>query len=237
VPGPAAWAYPVNVENNLLALTDDALWSRSTVFVSVRPERDRLAAGEDPAEVLGKEAVRIPLSAVYRVELDRRRDDLVVHYQQPNEEGKPVNRSREFALEDRARRDEIFDALRERLGPGWHVREHRPGPLAAVWIGVFGVVVSLIGLYLLLGVIHWLQGPDPLEGFRGRIVFALVRLVVYLVQGTFRALGFVADLIAYAAAAFVIGVSVWGAVSRFRTPPLMWYLEKGEASPLTPGSP
>ena len=76
----------------------------------------------------------------------------------------------------------------------------------------------------------------------------LIRLVVYLIQSDFRALGFVADIILYVAAAVIVGLFVYLIVSRLRTPPLMWYLEKetGGAKlpgdqpvsvPLTPGSP
>ena len=104
---------------------------------------------------------------MYRVEADRRRDDLLVSYQEMNKEGKRVNRSREFTIEDRATRDAVFDALRERLGPGWRGARARAGRDGPIGTGLVGIVLTVVALFPLLWLTHWLQGPDRLDWSAG----------------------------------------------------------------------
>lgn len=222
-----AWLFPPKTENFLLAVTDQDLWAYSKIFSTVRPEQEKLQARGDPGEVLGKDARRIPLTNVQKVALDKKRANLLIHYKERNKQDRWVEKTREYFIDDVATRDQLFAALRQRLGPGWQIREEQVSP---VW-GIVGHVILLLltvgAVPLLLWVIHWLQGPDLLSwmvGGSGRV--RLVQWTIHGFQALLRWLGFILDglVVLVAAIAFVFW-TVLG-VSHVRMPPLMWYLER-----------
>ena len=101
-----SWLYPPKSNNFILVLADDALWRYSEVLTSVAAKQEALETANDIGEVLGKDALRIPLADIQKIETDKRRANLVVRYRTKDKNGNWINRSTESFIDDPAKRDE-----------------------------------------------------------------------------------------------------------------------------------
>src|SRR5262249_44111182 len=224
--GVRSWLYPPKTENFLLAITSDALWTYSKIFVSVRPEHEQLEKTGDPAKALGDKAQHIPLNDLQKIALDKRRANLVVYFQEKNKQNKPVNKSREFFIDDEKKREEIVACLKDRLGAGWRERTEQLTPLSAIGGHLILIVLTLAAIPLLLLLIHWLQGPNLLEGMQGRFWFRIGQALIHGTQGVFRWLGMVLDILTLVVAGILLVIWIILVISQVRMPPLMLYLER-----------
>jgi hypothetical protein len=224
--GVRSWLYPPKTGNFLLAITSDVLWTYSKIFVSVRPEHEKLESTGDPFKALGEKAQRIPLDSLQKIALDKRRANLIVYYQEKNKRNKQVNKSREFFIDDEKKRDEIVACLKERLGAGCTERTEQPTPLSAIGGHLILIVLTLAAVPLLLLLIHWLQGPNLLEGMQGRFWFRIGQALIHGAQAVFRWLGMALDILTLVVAGILLVIWIILVISQVRKPPLMVYLER-----------
>jgi hypothetical protein len=125
----------------------------------------RLAAGEPVQALLGQKATVIPLASISKVQSNQKTSDIAVHY---NEKGKA--RMANIGFANGATRDQVLEALQQRLDNGFRlkVRELNPfqaaiKPGIALLVTMFFVVAGYMGaLEMAAGEVHETHGRNAL---------------------------------------------------------------------------
>jgi hypothetical protein len=208
-------------DNELLALSDDALHLATLDEEGMREATAALEAGEPVDGVMGEDATVIALDKITKIEGNLHHTFFDVHFREsPGAE--PTEKT--IFCADAGARDEIIAALRERLGPGWKRKVVRYSRLRA---SVEPLVV--IGLFGFLTFCFYMAGAYPESDRSGggtRVVrtnwVGLIFVWVYNLLGPWGVV---------AVGGVIVALGVAWLVARVIKPPLMLTLTPPDAAP------
>lgn len=178
-----------------------------------------IEAGEEPANVLSKEADVIPLAGIRRVESEPANGSLTIHYQ------KGKDKDSEFwVFESPQRRDEIVGALQQQLGNDFKTYVDAYTPLRAA----FAPLMTLSVTWLLTFIFHDIAvsmsaGESVDTSGRNSTVKKLVAWLLELFGPT----GVV--VIGY----LVTAICLWKLYTRTTNPPIIHWLQAVPHVPAT----
>jgi hypothetical protein len=112
-------------------------------------------------EAFGPSCKTIPFAQLHEAYKDRTEAKLYLFH---SEDGKPPPYRTEVFVADAAVRDEVFDELHRRLGPGWRIEDRSVG---AWWTALLAViVVGIASFAAFMGTWQAEAGmaPDPVTG-------------------------------------------------------------------------
>jgi uncharacterized membrane protein len=148
LPTPSAvWVNPRALLDRVTLLWEDALVVANPSADAAAQLPARLAAGEPVQAMLGQKVTVIPLTAISKVHSNKKNCDMNVHYKVKGEA-----RKTNIGFADGETRDQVLEALQQRLGHGFRltVRElnvfHatiKPG--IALLVAMFFVVAGYMG--------------------------------------------------------------------------------------------
>jgi hypothetical protein len=140
------------------------------------------AALADGSDVV---AQNIPLARIAQLQGDEGDRDLSITYKQ----GEGKTDSVTITLADRAKRDELLDALRHRLGPTWTCDRQRVGRLSASWwpLGVTAGIAFVT--WIMYAEAQQIAAGKQLKPVGGRAKTKLISQVMHWVEGLIGATG------------------------------------------------
>jgi hypothetical protein len=163
------WTPPLTGVPSFVALTDQELGWESIVRASkVAEAREKIEGGLQPSQVLGLAKDIIPLGAITRVRMDIKRRMVYVSRGDPLESQAPF-----FSFTEQKAAADFFEALHQRLGPGWVRRSKQFSRFRAALEPVGGMTACVVVLLVAVG------SGDPFASIL-RILFVAFVVLVFL---------------------------------------------------------
>jgi DNA-directed RNA polymerase subunit RPC12/RpoP len=209
---PYHWIDPNSVGAQVIALSDDALFATELDEEALKSARKALAKGKPVADILEGAQMIIPFDAMEKVESNLHGRLVDVTWQPDHGEKLEVN----FVCADKDSRDELMEALEDRLG--WKSQVIEVGRLKASL-----APLAVIGIFGFITFCFIMAAIQPESGGGGTKVVRTNWLGAIFVW-VFNIFGPVG--VALLGSPFVIGGVVW-LVMRLRKPPLLLTLAPG----------
>jgi hypothetical protein len=202
--------------NDLLALSDDAVYLTTLDDKKMRKAQAALAEGRPAGEVLDGADTVIPLDIITKVEGNLYHTFFDIKYKEPDAKEES---EKTIHCEDQESRDEIVKALRQRLGPDW---ERKVKEYTRLRASLEPLIV--IGLFGFLTFCFYMAGTHPESDSGGKTVrtnwIGAIFVWVYNLLGPWGVV---------CLGGLVIALGIAWLVARMIKPPLMLTLTPREA--------
>jgi len=212
-----SWVNKGASQGNIVVVSDDAIISSHLKNEALDDAKSRIDSGEGPLNVLGKEAIHIPLFSVTCVQFDEHDEDIEIAYKSEKE-----GKTETLDFTDKADRTTAFQLIEKRLGDSFTSLTESYTKIRAIYMPL--VTLTFFGFltWLLHGTAAEIAaGAEAEFSGRHRGIKALFYWIMELIGPT---------------GVLIIGslfmaLTVMVLIQRFKEPPIITKLKQGAQKP------